>query len=288
MAVASRVTIGLAQWFPRPGDPEANLATAAGAVRSLAERGCDVAVLPELWLCGYRPSTLVDDAAAAAEPLDGPVGEVMATTAAQMSISVCAGSVPERRGGHIFNTSVLYDSSGDAVLVHRKVHLYGPEAAVFEPGSGFTTATLRGLGTAGICICFDGDFPESARTLRDRGARVVFHPCAYEVATRRWWDVLYPAQALSNGQWWISCNQLGGSGPNAFFGDSRVLAPNGEVRARAANEGSASDSPGSPEFVIVSVPIATELVASDAEASVLHSGRRQDAYVARSIETGAP
>lgn len=241
----------------------------------MAERGCDVAVLPELWLCGYRSSTLAEDVSHAAQSLDGPVGQLMATTAAHYRIIVCAGSVPERHEEGIYNTSVLYDRSGEVALVHRKVHLYGWEADVFEPGADFETATVEGLGIVGICVCFDGDFPESARTLRDRGARIVFHPCAYETATRRWWDVLYPAQALSNGQWWISCNQLGGDGPGRFFGDSRILAPNGEVRASAASQ---CRSPDSPELVIATVPISDELAAADAEASVLFTARRQDAY----------
>ena len=36
------------------------------------------------------------------------------------------------------------------------------------------------LGMVGISICFDGDFPEVARTMRRRGARLVLHPSAYE------------------------------------------------------------------------------------------------------------
>ncbi len=275
------VTIGIAQWFPQPGEPAANLRVASDALRTLAERGCEVAVLPELWLCGYRPSTLARDARAAAQPIGGEASEAIARIAAESRMAVCAGSVPESYDGRIYNTSVLYDSAGEVILVHRKVYQYGTECDVFESGSGFSTASLGGIGTVGVCICFDGDFPESARTLRHRGARVVFHPCAYETGTRRWWDLLYPANALSNGQWWISCNQRGGDGPDGFFGDSRIIAPSGEVVARAAVERD------SLELVVAAVPIAEELTAADAESSSLFRSLRPEVHAGEANQSAA-
>jgi hypothetical protein len=48
-----------------------------------------------------------------------------------------------------------------------------------------------------------GDFFESGRTLALAGAELVILPAAYETAAERWWDLLYPAQALGNAQWWV-------------------------------------------------------------------------------------
>jgi predicted amidohydrolase len=298
-AIADAVTVGMVQWLPLAGEPEANLATARRALAALADQGCDVAMLPELWLCGYRTSTLAGDVASTAEPLEGETAGSIAEVAVATGMMICAGSVPERRDGRIYNTTVLYDRSGTAVLVHRKVHLYGAEAAVFEPGCGYETARLEGLGTVGICICFDGDFPESARALRGGGARVVFHPCAYETATRRWWDLLYPAHALANGQWWLSCNQRGG-GPDGFFGDSRIIAPSGEVLARSparlpsttaehghgpsgSGECGESGESGEPELFVFSLPLSGGLDAAEADSGALWTARRPDGY-----RSGAP
>src|SRR2546430_10528613 len=58
---------------PPDSDPGVNLRTAESALRELGRRGCRLAVLPELWLCGYRTVTLGPDARAAAEPIDGPI-----------------------------------------------------------------------------------------------------------------------------------------------------------------------------------------------------------------------
>jgi hypothetical protein len=47
---------GLAQWTPGR-DPDVNLRKAEAALLELARRGCQLAVLPELWLCGYPAVT---------------------------------------------------------------------------------------------------------------------------------------------------------------------------------------------------------------------------------------
>jgi predicted amidohydrolase len=71
---------GIAQWTPGR-DPDVNLRKAEAALRELARRGCQLAVLPELWLCGYRTATLAADARAVAEPADGRVQQRLAAVA---------------------------------------------------------------------------------------------------------------------------------------------------------------------------------------------------------------
>ena len=53
--------VGAAQWTPER-DRDVNLRAAESAIRELARRGCQLAVLPELWLCGYRADSLAADA----------------------------------------------------------------------------------------------------------------------------------------------------------------------------------------------------------------------------------
>lgn len=75
-------TIGIAQWLPACNEPEQNLRDAVAFVGDLAASGCDLVVLPELWPCGYDPTTLARDAEAAAEPLTGPRGRALSAAAA--------------------------------------------------------------------------------------------------------------------------------------------------------------------------------------------------------------
>jgi predicted amidohydrolase len=120
------------------------------------------------------------------------------------------------------------------------VPVQGAEGETFSAGAAAVTAgDVTGLGRTGLCVCFDGDFPETARSPRAAGAGVVLHPSAYEAAAESWWDTIYPAQALCNGQWWVSANQHGasqhgasqhgGAGGDRMLGGSRVIAPDGRV-----------------------------------------------------------
>jgi predicted amidohydrolase len=259
------IRVGIAQWTP-DHDRDINLRTAESAVRELARRGCELAVLPELWLCGYRAATLATDARAAAEPIDGPVQRHLAALAGATGLVLCAGTFPELDGGQLFNTAVVYGPAGDLLLRHRKAHLYGAEPEVFKPGNTVTAGHIAGIGRVGLCVCFDGDFPETARALRAAGADLVLHPSAYEAAVDRWWDTIYPAHALCNSQWWISANQHGGTSADRMLGGSRVIAPDGRIVAAAPRHREAVPV---PELLVLDIAVDSELAAAAAAASLL-------------------
>lgn len=257
----STTTVGIAQWHAVCGEPRRNLDTALTHIGSLAARGCELIVLPELWASGYDAASLADDAAVAAEPLDGERGRQLAAAALHHGVWLFAGSVPEIDGdGRLFNTAVVYAPDGSLRARHRKVHLYTPlaEDDVFTAGSEPTVVDVDGIGTVGLSICFDGDHPEYARALHDLGARVVVSVSAYETGTESWWDILYPANALTNGQWWLMANQSGGEGPNALLGRSRIIAPDGAVTAEAPRW----DGNGNEAYLLVAALDLTAAVAA--------------------------
>ncbi len=267
-----QTTLGIAQFLAAPADPVANLDRAVAHIASLAARGCDLIVLPELWPCGFSWDTLADDARAAAEPIDGPRGATLAAAARASGAWVLAGTVPEqaeRAAGGVFNTAVLYGPDGRLRAVHRKARLYTPlgEDRAFTAGTTLTVVRHPQLGHVGIATCFDGDFPEVARTMRRAGARIVLHPAAYEVAAEGWWDVLYPANALANGQWWISVNQCGVTPSGTLLGASRVISPLGVVVAEAGRVGEGVDAPA--EELVVELDFAAELADWDRSCAAL-------------------
>ena len=207
--------VGIAQWLPRPGDAAGNLATALDLIAELGRRRCDLILLPELWPSGYSPASLAGDVARSAEPLDGARTAALAGAAASAGAWLAAGSVPERDGADVYNTALLFGRDGELRGVHRKAHLYAPlgEDLIFAAGPRLTVCPTEDFGPLGLPVCFDGDFPETARALRLAGARVIAQASAYEAEAESWWDRLYPARALENGQWWVMSNQCGGFGP---------------------------------------------------------------------------
>lgn len=277
-AMREDVVIGIAQWLPVTGRPAENLEAALSFVDDLGRRGCDLVVLPELWPSGFDRGSLAEDVAVAAEPLDGPRRRALAASARAAGVWLCAGTVPELADGAIYNTLLLFDRSGELRATHRKAHLYEPlgEAGAVAAGDRLTTCSTGEFGEVGLSICFDGDFPEVARAMALRGAHVVLHPSAYEFAARHWWDTLYPAHALANGQWWVMANQCGTNRSGTLFGGSQIVSPFGSVVARAGTA-SAGDSPP-PELLVATVDLRAEIERARADHGVLWGLRRPELY----------
>ncbi len=68
----------------------------------------DLVVLPENFACRGTWETV----RRAAEPADGPLAQWLAATAVRLGCWVLGGSVPEREGARVYNTSLLVDRRG--------------------------------------------------------------------------------------------------------------------------------------------------------------------------------
>ena len=285
-----RAVVGMAQWLPTPGRPEENLRDALDFVDQLAAQGCDLIVLPELWPSGFSWATLGEDVRASAQPLGGPRVEALASAARSAGVWLAAGSVPESHPGGVYNTALLFSRTGDLCAVHRKAHLYAPlgEDSALTPGSTLTTCATDDFGVVGLSICFDGDFPEVGRAMAAAGARVILHPSAYELEAASWWDRLYPAHALENGQWWIMSNQCGSNPSGTLLGASQIISPSGDVVAQATRVSGPGDSPKA-ELLVTELALSAEIERADRENQVLWSLRRPELYSGdATTTTGSP
>ena len=144
------------------------------------------------------------------------------------------------------------------------------------PGDRLTTFEDPTLGVVGVVICFDGDFPEVARTLASRGARLVVAPSAYEVEGATTWDLLYPALALANSQWWVQSNQCGAHATTTLLGASRIVAPTGTVVAEATRTVPGCTYP--PELLVQRIDLQLAYQ-RDGIGTLLEEGRRPHLYL---------
>ena len=152
------------------------------------------------------------------------------------------------------------------------------EPSIFRPGDRLTTFEDPTLGVVGVVVCFDGDFPEVARTLALRGARLVVAPSAYEVEGATTWDVLYPALALANSQWWIQSNQCGAHATTTLLGASRIVAPTGTVVVEATRAVPGCTHP--PELLVQRIDLQLAYQ-RDGIGTLLDEGRRPLLYLDR-------
>lgn len=107
-------------------------------------------------------------------PLDNPQTEALADAARQANTWLVAGYA-FREGADVYNAALIFDRTGTLRQVYRKTHPAGDESAVFTPGDKLCVQDTD-FGRFGVCICWDMQFPEVARTLALRGAQLVVCP----------------------------------------------------------------------------------------------------------------
>lgn len=176
--------VGIAQWLPLPGEMDGNLRDALALIRDLGSRGCDLIVLPELWPSGFAWESPAEDVRAAADPRTGHRTTALAEAAQEVGGWLCAGTVPRLEEEEVFDTLPLFAPDGSL----RDTHLNEPlkEEQGLTPRDRVTTCNAGTLGSIGLSVCFDGDFPEVARSMRLRGADTVLQPSRYGLAAADW------------------------------------------------------------------------------------------------------
>jgi len=227
-------------------DVEANIDTALRLIGEAADGGADLVVLPELFAY-YGSQRRMREIA---EPAGGPITDRLARAARDRSIWLLGGSVCEVDGGRVFNTSFLFDRTGEAVARYRKIHLYDVdlpdqrpirESALFASGEEVVTHEVEGM-RLGLSICYDLRFPELYRGLMTSGATVLAIPSAFQDLTgEAHWEPLLRARAIEEQSYVLAAAQWGpwgspGSG-HRTHGNAMVIDPWGEIVARAPGEG---------------------------------------------------
>jgi predicted amidohydrolase len=221
-----------------------NLAEAERLVRAAAATGAELIVLPELFnLYGN-----LKQAAAEAEPLDGPTAQWLCRLAAEFQAWIVGGSFAEAgsTAGKAWNTSLTIDPAGQVRGVYRKIHLFdvdlGETLRVQEsehllPGNeiGYWETSLAKIG---VSICYDLRFPEIYREQSARGAELLCIPAAFTRTTGRdHWELLLRARAIENQCYVVAANQVGQhSERSASFGHSLIIDPWGRVLAEASGD----------------------------------------------------
>ncbi len=182
----NHLNIALLQIAPT-GSLEGNLEKGIAACREAKTMGADIALFPEMWSCGYD---ICDPPVAEwirkAISLDSEFLAQFGALAAELDMAIAV-TLLEAYSPLPRNTMVLFDRFGVQKLVYAKVHTcdFGAEKDL-TPGEEFVVTTLdtaKGEVQVGGMICYDREFPESARVLMLKGAEVVLVPnaCPMEI-----------------------------------------------------------------------------------------------------------
>ncbi|AYF47093.1 carbon-nitrogen hydrolase [Pseudomonas fluorescens] len=222
--------VEFAQLAGRDNGTAYNLERALAAIAASAS-DTQLIVFPETHLMGFPTAETV---AAIAEPVDGPTVQAIIQAAQARDIAVVIG-MAESDGGQFYNTTLLITPEGIA-LRYRKTHLWASDRGVFTPGDRYATCVWNGV-RVGLLICYDIEFPESARANAQLGAELL-------IVTNGNMDPYGPthrtaimARAQENQAFALMVNRVEeGDGGLLFAGGSALVGPFGTLLFEAGRE----------------------------------------------------
>ena len=164
-----------------------NLEKGVKYCREAKKRNADIALFPEMWSNGYRIyDRAPEEWKAEAVPSDCQFLEEFRILASDLEMAIAVTFLEKHHEGPR-NSLALFDRHGRKVLSYSKVHTcdFSVERELC-PGDSFTVSVLEtasGPVNIGAMICYDREFPESARILMLEGAELILVPnaCPMEI-----------------------------------------------------------------------------------------------------------
>jgi nitrilase len=221
-------------------DVAANLSAAEQLLGEAAERGADLAVLPENF--SFMGATDAERSAATEAFGDGPAQRFLEAQSRRHGITIVGGTIPIRDGRErAASRSLVFGPDGALVAHYDKIHLFDvdipgrpeeryAESATTAPGTRPVVASAAGA-RIGLTVCYDIRFPALFHRLSVLGVDVVTVPAAFTVPTGRvHWQPLLQARAIESLVYVVAAGQCGEhAGGRKTYGHSLIAGPWGEI-----------------------------------------------------------
>ena len=192
------IKIALVQKKAIPNDIKRNLELAVQYIKEASNIGADIVLFPEMWSNGYAPpfngafDNPLDPAFERerkewlenAVTIDSDYVTAIRDATIQYNIGVCA-TFLSKSGEKHKNTAVIIDRNAKILLNYAKVHTcdFSLER-LLQHGNEFMVCDFEGV-QIGVMICYDREFPESARILMLKGAEIILVPNACDMNPAR-------------------------------------------------------------------------------------------------------
>ena len=180
-----KIKIAMLQLLPE-ASIEQNLKKGLDACIEAKKLGADIALFPEMWSTGYKIS--LDQKELESQSINKNSNFILSFKKLAQKLNLAIGiTFLETNNPKPLNSVIFFDKKGNEVLHYSKVHTCDFDVEkVLSSGDDFYVADLD-LGFTkvkiGTMICFDREFPESARVLMLKGAEIILAPnaCPMEI-----------------------------------------------------------------------------------------------------------
>lgn len=150
------------------------------------KEGADIVLFPEMWSNGYNISEDINMLKSEAIDINSDFIQTFKNLSKELDLAIGI-TYLEKHEPLPRNTITLFDRFGNIVYTYAKVHTcdFGDEVRLTS-GDDFYVSTLntkQGDVLVGSMICYDREFPESARILMLKGAEIILVPnaCPMEI-----------------------------------------------------------------------------------------------------------
>ncbi len=220
-----------------------------------------IVVFPEFFITGAQVNRSPELWAQIGVRFPGPEIDRLCQFAQDMKCYVAGGcfEADDDWPGRFFNTAFIIDDSGTVIHRYRKIQCADVLGTLPDttPGSIYTRYVDKygydhlfpvvhtPLGCLGTIVCFDMNFPETARALVKRGAEVILHPtsephgggrAAWEMGrrTRAFENTAYIVSAAMGGEYLNHSDTV----PNLYSrGHAKIVNFDGSVQVVADGPG---------------------------------------------------
>ena len=197
--------------------------------KAAREHQAELVVFPETVTTGYETGLTAEELWDLVDTAPGEITHKIQAAARRLGVYVVWPSY--RRGeakGQVWNSAILINPDGGITGIYDKTH---PAPWERRDGGGWVEVGTRAdvfetnLGSIGMMICYDGDFPELSRLMAVKGAEVIVRPSALQRSYDIWY-ITNAARAYDNHVYVVASNLVGQDACGNFgFGHSMIVSP---------------------------------------------------------------
>lgn len=235
------------------GTKEATIAKTLELIAEAKRGGADLVVCQELhqtqYFCQSEDTNFFDHANDWQEDV-----AFWGRVAKENGVVLVTSLFEKRADGLYHNTAFVFERDGSVAGKYRKMHIPDDpgfyEKFYFTPGDIGFEPVETSLGKLGVLVCWDQWYPEAARLMALKGAKILIYPTAIgwfegdseDEKSRQLeaWVAVQRGHSVANGLPVVAVNRVGFEKDDSgvmdgikFWGNSFVFGPQGEQLFRA-------------------------------------------------------
>jgi len=235
------------------GTKEATIAKTLELIAEAKKGGADLVVCQELhqtqYFCQSEDTNFFDHANDWQEDV-----AFWGRVAKENGVVLVTSLFEKRADGLYHNTAFVFERDGNVAGKYRKMHIPDDpgfyEKFYFTPGDIGFEPIETSLGKLGVLVCWDQWYPEAARLMALKGAKILIYPTAIgwfegdsdDEKSRQLeaWVAVQRGHSVANGLPVVAVNRVGFEKDDSgvmdgikFWGNSFVFGPQGEQLFRA-------------------------------------------------------